>query len=130
MITNDSWITEKAKAGLISPFEERLIRKVEHNMTKIPVISYGLGSYSYDIRLSPDDFRIFRRIPGEIVDPKNFNPSNLEPAKLHKSDLGNYFILSANSYGLGCWFYFSKGKIAKSHIKTEQGSIKIKRGLL
>jgi len=91
-----------AAQGMISPFQPSLVRKVE-GPTGIPqaVISYGLSSYGYDIRLSPREFRVFRHIPGTIVDPKNFNPANLEPAELHEDENGSYFILPAHSYGLG-----------------------------
>ncbi len=97
MIKNDSWIVKMAKEGMISPFESKLIRKVEN----VPVISYGLGSFGYDIRLSPLEFRIFRHIPGTVVDPKNFNPNNLELTELHQDNNGSFFILPAHSYGLG-----------------------------
>lgn len=86
-----------AHKGMISPFEAQLIRRVEN----LPVISYGLSSFGYDIRLSPIEFRIFRHIPGTVVDPKNFNPENLEQTKLHTDANGSYFILPAHSYGLG-----------------------------
>lgn len=86
-----------AQKGMISPFEPSLVRHFE----ELPVISYGLSSFGYDIRLSPNDFRIFRHIPGTVVDPKNFNPENLEPTKLHTDENGSYFILPAHSYGLG-----------------------------
>lgn len=86
-----------AAEGMIEPFEPQLVRQVEGS----PVISYGLSSYGYDLRLSPNEFRIFRHVPGTVVDPKNFNPENLEPAKLHKDDQGEFFILPAHSYGLG-----------------------------
>ncbi|MCF4968613.1 dCTP deaminase [Nostoc sp. CMAA1605] len=97
MIKNDIWITEMAQKGMISPFEPGLISKSE----QLPVISYGLSSFGYDIRLSSRDFRIFRHIPGTVVDPKNFNPENLEETKLHQDANGSYFILPAHSYGLG-----------------------------
>jgi dCTP deaminase len=97
MIKNDIWISEMAQKGMISPFEPSLIRHIE----KLPVISFGLSSFGYDIRLSPVDFRIFRHIPGTVVDPKSFNPENLEPTKLHTDINGSYFILPAHSYGLG-----------------------------
>ncbi|MBD2329471.1 dCTP deaminase [Alkalinema sp. FACHB-956] len=97
MIKNDTWIQEMAAEGMIEPFEPQLVRRVEGN----PVISYGLSSYGYDLRLSPNEFRIFRHVPGTVVDPKNFNPENLEPAKLHKDEQGEFFILPAHSYGLG-----------------------------
>jgi dCTP deaminase len=97
VIKNDIWIAQMAEKGMIVPFESKLIRRVE----EMPVISYGLSSYGYDIRLSPVEFRIFRHIPGTVVDPKNFNPENLEPTKLHSDGNGSYFILPAHSYGLG-----------------------------
>jgi dCTP deaminase len=97
MIQNDIWIKQKAAEGLIQPFEATLIRKVD----QLPVISYGLSSYGYDIRLSPNEFRVFRHIPGTVVDPKYFNPHNLEPVELHHDENGNFFILPAHSYGLG-----------------------------
>ncbi len=86
-----------AQQGMISPFEPQLVRRVEG----APVISYGLSSFGYDLRLSPCEFRIFRHIPGTVVDPKHFNPANLEPAALHDDENGSYFILPAHTYGLG-----------------------------
>ncbi|MFM7576162.1 MAG: dCTP deaminase [Microcystaceae cyanobacterium] len=97
MIKNDIWIAEMAQKGMIDPFESHLVRKLE----KFPVISYGLSSFGYDIRLSPEDFRIFKHIPGTVVDPKNFNAENLEASKLHHDYNGDFFILPAHSYGLG-----------------------------
>jgi dCTP deaminase len=96
-LKNDTWIKQMAIKGMIDPFEPTLIRHYE----QLPVISYGLGSYGYDIRLSPLEFRIFRHIPGTVVDPKNFNPNNLEPTPIHQDKSGSYFILPAHSYGLG-----------------------------
>ena len=92
-----------AAKGMISPFEPTLIReqKGDETLAIRPLISYGLSSYGYDIRLSPTEFRIFRHIPGTIVDPKNFNPQNLESTQLHIDASGSYFILPAHSYGLG-----------------------------
>jgi dCTP deaminase len=97
VIKNDIWIAQMAQKGMISPFEPRQIRRAG----ELPVISFGLSSFGYDIRLSPVEFRIFRHIPGTVVDPKNFNPDNLEPTKLYEDFNGSYFILPAHSYGLG-----------------------------
>lgn len=101
MIKNDIWIAERAKDGMICPFEPKLVRQLEINATSRKVISYGLSSYGYDLRLSAKDFRVFRHIPGTIVDPKNFNPDNLEEGALHHDEQGDYFILPAHTYGLG-----------------------------
>ncbi len=103
MIKNDAWIARMAEQGMIMPFEPSLIRNVDRGTVGSlrPVISYGLSSYGYDLRLSPAEFRIFRHIPGEVVDPKHFNPNNLETTTLHSDDSGEFFILPAHSYGLG-----------------------------
>ncbi len=103
MIKNDAWITTMAVEGMIQPFQPSLVRHVHLNGSSQPhpVISYGLSSYGYDIRLSPAEFRIFRHIPGTVVDPKNFSPANLEPTELRTDSQGSYFILPAHSYGLG-----------------------------
>ncbi|MFZ4639268.1 MAG: dCTP deaminase [Nodosilinea sp.] len=103
MIKNDVWINAMAAQGMIQPFQPTLVRRVDLRGDGVdrPVISYGLSSYGYDIRLSPAEFRIFRHIPGTVVDPKNFSSENLEPTHLKTDDSGGYFILPAHSYGLG-----------------------------
>jgi dCTP deaminase len=97
MLKNDIWITQMAEKGMISPFQPAQVRSVDDH----PVISFGLSSFGYDIRLSPKEFKIFRHIPGTVVDPKRFSPDNLETAKLHNDGKDSFFILPAHSYGLG-----------------------------
>ncbi|MEN9266759.1 MAG: dCTP deaminase, partial [Thermostichales cyanobacterium BF4_bins_65] len=102
MLKNDRWIREQAQAGMITPFVPELVRRVTLPDGSLrPVLSYGLSSFGYDIRLAPTDFRIFRHIPGTIVNPKRFNPDNLETVPLHEDEDGQYFIIPAHSYGLG-----------------------------
>jgi dCTP deaminase len=98
VIKPDLWITKMAQQGMITPFVSSLVRVAEDSR---PVISYGLSSYGYDIRLSPAEFRVFRHVPGTVVDPKRFSERNLEAVQLHHDKLGDYFILPAHSYGLG-----------------------------
>lgn len=97
MIKNDKWIREQATKGMITPFEPGMIRTADNHK----VFSYGTGSYSYDLRLSAKEFKVFRHIPGSIVNPKAFNPNHLESATLHTDEYGEYFILPAHTYGLG-----------------------------
>jgi dCTP deaminase len=97
----DSWIRAQAEAGMIYPFEPHLIRHRDPYADALPVLSYGTSSYGYDLRLSPREFLVFRHIPGTIVDPKAFNPANLEAVPLHSDERGQYFILPGHSYGLG-----------------------------
>ena len=67
-IQSDKWIKKMAKEhGMISPFEEEQIRGNK--------ISYGVSSYGYDARVS-SEFKIFTNVNSEIVDPKNFKPTN------------------------------------------------------
>lgn len=102
MLKNDKWITQMAQNGMIEPFEPSLVRRVENGKGSLrSVISYGLSSYGYDIRLSSRDFRSFRHVPGTVVNPKDFNHRNLEPVPLMSDRYGDYFVIEANSYALG-----------------------------
>lgn len=97
MIGSDVWIENEAGNGMIAPFEPSLVRKVEG----VPVVSYGLSSYGYDIRLSKREFRVFRHKPGSVIDPKAFDREFLEGAELRSDDSGEFFVVPGNSYGLG-----------------------------
>jgi len=50
--------------GMIKPFESGQVKQ--------GVISYGLSSYGYDIRVA-DEFKIFTNVNNTVVDPKNFD---------------------------------------------------------
>ena len=67
-IRPDSWIRARAKEGMITPFEERLVRQ--------GVISYGLSSFGYALRAAPK-WRIFVNAFNTVVDPKNFDTRSL-----------------------------------------------------
>ena len=107
MLKNDRWIREQAAQGMIEPFVPELVREIlhgddyGHQTSSFRVLSFGTSSYGYDLRLSPKEFLIFRHVPGTVMNPKRFNPANLEPAQLHQDEDGCYFILPAHSYGLG-----------------------------
>ncbi len=64
-VKNDRWIRKMAtEHGMIYPFEEKQVRD--------GVISYGLSSYGYDLRVA-DEFKIFTNVNSTIVDPKKFD---------------------------------------------------------
>ena len=97
-LLNDHQIIDRVRTqNMIEQFVPEQIKTVDG----IGVVSYGLSSFGYDISLSPLEFSTFKHIPGTVIDPKNFNPNNLEPAKLHSDANGQYFIIPAHSYGLG-----------------------------
>lgn len=106
MLKNDTWIRAAANAGMIIPFTSDLIRTIRFptetgGWQETKLLSYGCSSYGYDLRLSPKEFLVFRHIPGSIMDPKAFNPLNLESVPLNEDENGCYFVLPAHSYGLG-----------------------------
>ncbi|MXY18727.1 MAG: dCTP deaminase [Synechococcus sp. SB0664_bin_36] len=101
MLKNDSWIRDQARLGMIDPFQSRLVRHLDDGGRQQPVLSFGCSSFGYDLRLSPQEFLVFRHVPGTVMNPKRFNPANLEPTDLHHDEDGDYFILPAHSYGLG-----------------------------
>ncbi len=64
-IKSDRWIRRMAtEHDMINPFYEKQVRQ--------GVISYGLSSYGYDLRVA-DEFKIFTNVNNAIVDPKNFD---------------------------------------------------------
>lgn len=102
-LLSDIEIARLAQDGMITPYIGSLVRELDHDHWRhgIRAISFGASSYGYDLRLSPAEFMVFRHVPGSVVDPKAFNPANLEPAPLHHTPEGDFFILPGNSYGLG-----------------------------
>ncbi len=85
MVKNDKWIKEMAKKGMIEPFNSKQVRK--------GVISYGVSSYGYDMRIS-DEFKIFTNINNTVVDPKKFDPKSFVDYK------GDICIIPPNSFAL------------------------------
>ena len=69
MLKNDAWIKERAeKDGMIEPFVDHLVR---HNGSQEKIVSYGLSSFGYDLRVA-SEFKIFTNVNNSIVDPKHF----------------------------------------------------------
>jgi dCTP deaminase len=68
-IKSDTWIRRMSvERRMIEPFVERQVRD--------GVISYGLSSYGYDIRVA-DEFKVFTNINTTVIDPKRFDPRSL-----------------------------------------------------
>jgi dCTP deaminase len=82
----DSWIREQAlEHAMITPFCEDQVGK--------GVVSYGLSSYGYDIRVS-DEFKIFTNLNSTVVDPKHFEDENVVDFQ------GDVCIVPPNSFAL------------------------------
>ena len=84
-VMSDKWIIKMAKKGMIEPFESSQVGK--------GVISFGVSSYGYDMRIA-DEFKIFNPSTVEYADPKDFNDSHFTPHK------GEVCIIPPNSYVL------------------------------
>jgi dCTP deaminase len=90
-LQSDRWIKEMAeKHGMIEPF---VADQVRHNESGEKVISYGLSSYGYDLRVS-DEFMVFTNLYNTLVDPKNFNKNAFVSIQ------SNECIIPPNSFAL------------------------------
>ena len=85
-IKSDRWIRDMAmRRRMIEPFAEDQVRA--------GVISFGLSSYGYDMRVAPE-FKIFTNALSAVVDPKQFDP------KSFVEFTGDVCIVPPNSFAL------------------------------
>jgi dCTP deaminase len=86
-VKSDKWIRRMSlEHKMIEPFEAVQVRQ--------GVISYGVSSYGYDLRIA-DEFRIFTNVNSTIVDPKAFDAKSFVEYK------GDVCIVPPNSFALG-----------------------------
>jgi dCTP deaminase len=85
-IKSDRWIRRMAET-------QRMIEPFAENQVRDGVISYGLSSYGYDMRVAPE-FRIFTNALSAVVDPKRFDP------KSFVEFTGEVCIVPPNSFAL------------------------------
>lgn len=85
-IKSDRWIRRMAmEHDMINPFQDRQVRE--------GVISYGVSSYGYDLRVA-DEFKIFTNVNSAVVDPKNFDQRSFIDVK------GSSVLIPPNSFAL------------------------------
>ena len=85
-IKPDTWITRMAREHkMIEPFVDDQVRE--------GVISYGVSSYGYDVRVG-DEFKVFTNVYNTVVDPKNFDPKSFVDIK------ANECVIPPNSFAL------------------------------
>jgi len=85
-IKPDHWIRKMAlEKGMIEPFVDHQVRN--------GVISYGVSSYGYDIRVA-DEFKIFTNVFSAVVDPKEFNRTSMVDY------VGEICVIPPNSFAL------------------------------
>jgi dCTP deaminase len=74
---------------MIVPYEPALVREQDG----LKVISYGLSSYGYDMRVA-DEFLIFSNATCRLVDPKNIDHAAFVRVKAHEC------VIPPNSFAL------------------------------
>jgi dCTP deaminase len=82
----DHWIRKMA-------LEKRMIEPFTDSQIRDGVISYGVSSYGYDIRVT-NEFKIFTNVNSTIVDPKQFDTRSMVDYK------GDVCIIPPNSFAL------------------------------
>jgi dCTP deaminase len=85
-IHTDRWIRDQARTHrMIEPFSEKQVRE--------GVVSYGLSSYGYDLRVS-DEFKIFTNVNSAVIDPKAFDERSFVSVR------ADSVIIPPNSFAL------------------------------
>ena len=73
--------------------EHRMIEPFVDDQVRSGVISYGVSSYGYDVRVG-DEFKVFTNVFNTVVDPKNFDPKSFVDIK------ADVCIIPPNSFAL------------------------------
>ena len=73
--------------------KEKMIEPFVDKQQKNGVISFGLSSYGYDIRVA-DEFKIFTNVNSAVVDPKQFDKRSMVDFK------GDICVIPPNSFVL------------------------------
>jgi len=82
----DHWIRKMAlEKNMIEPFVDGQVRN--------GVISYGVSSYGYDIRVA-NEYKIFTNVFSAVVDPKDFSPKSMIDFT------GDVCVIPPNSFAL------------------------------
>src|SRR5215510_7912176 len=85
-IKSDHWIRQMSPDhGMIEPFVDTQV--------SAGIVSYGLSSYGYDIRVA-DEFKVFTNINNTVIDPKSFDPRSFVDIK------ADVCIVPPNSFAL------------------------------
>jgi len=73
--------------------ECRMIEPFVDDKVRAGVISFGVSSYGYDVRVG-DEFKVFTNVYNTVVDPKNFDPRSFVDIK------ADVCIIPPNSFAL------------------------------
>ncbi len=85
-IKSDTWIKKMAR-------EHQMIEPFSDEQMKSGVISFGLSSYGYDVRVA-DEFKVFNAKNATMIDPKSFDSRHFVDIK------GKECAIPPNSFAL------------------------------
>jgi len=86
----DSWIRKMAnEKKMIEPFVDKQVKQIDNKK----LVSYGLSSYGYDLRVA-NEFKVFTNVYNSLIDPKRFNEDSFVDIR------GSSCIIPPNSFAL------------------------------
>lgn len=86
-IKPDHWIVRMAKEG-------RMIEPFAHKQVSKQVVSFGVSSYGYDMRLS-DEFKVYTPVHAAVLDPKDQSADDFVAMKMKSIKIPpNSFVLA------------------------------------
>jgi dCTP deaminase len=94
---------------MIEPFEESLTRQNSGG----PVVSYGLSSHGYDLRVA-DEFKVFTNVFNAVVDPKAFDPRSYVDMR------GSSCLVPPNSFALARSIEYFRNSARRAHALRRQ----------
>lgn len=105
MLLSDISIAGLASNGMIEPFVERNISAIPpvllaNSVNPLKVLSFGLSSCGYDVRLA-EKFKVFSNLKPKIIDPKRFDDDCLAEVEVTVEGDEKYIVVPPNSYALG-----------------------------
>jgi dCTP deaminase len=95
--------------------EYRMIDPFESDQISDGIISYGLGSYGYDIRVA-DEFKIFTNVNTIVVDPKNFDANSFVEFQ------GEICTIPPNSFALARSVEYMRIRIREKYLCSRRYS--------
>jgi dCTP deaminase len=96
-LLNDVRISRLARAGMIRPFVDHQVSIIEPTCDiALPhrVMSYGLSSYGYDIRVG-SEFKVYTNLWPGVIDPKD-----AYSVQFHEYNVEDFIVIPPNSFAL------------------------------
>lgn len=98
-IKSDRWIRARAEDGMIKNFVDQQVRVDEHGNK---ILSYGVTSYGYDVRIACEGLKLFSDINGVEIDPAALDPDAYVAPRIETLADGRQFVrIPPHGYLLG-----------------------------